>query len=274
MTSDTTFPRQAWNDAHAAWAPDVEPQGIDPLLTTTLHELYQRHELRQRRDNTGDELTAEQRVEAVVAAAGQQLAEWTPDFLRAVDAAYVAAWSSSGWHELARDHMEDNHESLPEAWINLDAVARDIHRDDETYVQLTDGSLVVFDRLALSAAAAAVPARDEGTAGTAGETPSVTTDAAVDPYSFTGFTGPQNDQETISFANATAYEWAYLDTCREIGDALTRDGGDATTAHAARVPDGWSQAWLEHTRRCPGRRLAIREGFRAWRDTGTLPGLT
>jgi len=74
------------------------------------------------------------------------------------------------------------------------------------------------------------------------------------------FAGPSGERETITFANANGYEWSYLDTCRELG------------ADPKRVPDGWAYAYLEHSRRVPGR-MAIREAFRAWRDTGTLPGL-
>lgn len=79
----------------------------------------------------------------------------------------------------------------------------------------------------------------------------------VNPFEFEAAKG---EAESITFANGYAYEWAYLDTCRENG------------VDPKRVPDGWAFAWLEYTRRNPSR-MAIREAFRTWRDTGTLPGL-
>jgi hypothetical protein len=79
----------------------------------------------------------------------------------------------------------------------------------------------------------------------------------VSPFTFAP---PAGERETISFANANAYEWGYLDTCRELGtDPL-------------RVPDGWAYAWLEYTRRHKSR-MAIREAFRMWRDHHMLPNL-
>src|SRR5437660_4487717 len=79
----------------------------------------------------------------------------------------------------------------------------------------------------------------------------------VDPFTFTG---PNEDDpnEVRIFANANAYAWAYLDTCRENGVA------------ARPFPDGWAFAYLEHHRRQGHHRRAIREAFRLWRDTGTL----
>lgn len=91
----------------------------------------------------------------------------------------------------------------------------------------------------------------------------------VDPYSFAG---PANQDEAVTFANAAAYEWGYLDTCRENSDAVQATGGDPALVHARPVPDGWAHAWLEYTRRTASR-MAIREAFRQWRDTGSLPGL-
>lgn len=86
------------------------------------------------------------------------------------------------------------------------------------------------------------------------------TDSAVRVDAF-AYAGPRDAGENISFANANAYEWSYLDTCRENG------------VDPKRVPDGWAYAWLEYTRRATTYRMEIREGFRTWRDTGSLPGL-
>lgn len=73
---------------------------------------------------------------------------------------------------------------------------------------------------------------------------------------------PQNTDELISLGNANGYLWSYLDTSRENGVA------------ARPVPDGWAYAWVEYTRRATTYRMAIREAFRLWRDTATLPGLS
>ncbi|MGI8307056.1 hypothetical protein [Saccharopolyspora hattusasensis] len=81
---------------------------------------------------------------------------------------------------------------------------------------------------------------------------------AIDPLAYVS---PQNTGEAISFANAIAYEWAYLDTMREVKqDPIP-------------IPDGWAHAWLEYGRRNTNR-MAIREAFRHWRAHGTLPGLS
>lgn len=90
----------------------------------------------------------------------------------------------------------------------------------------------------------------------------------VDPFTYTG---PQNEAETISFANAHGYHWAYLDTCRANADALLAADRDPSLVYAKSVPDGWAFAWLEYTRR--GRKMTIQEAFVIWRDTGSLPGL-
>jgi hypothetical protein len=82
----------------------------------------------------------------------------------------------------------------------------------------------------------------------------------VDPFTFPGPNDGDPDEVRI-FANAHGYAWAYLDTCRENGIA------------ARAFPDGWALAYLEHNRRQGHHRRAIREAFRLWRDTGTLPGL-
>ncbi len=81
----------------------------------------------------------------------------------------------------------------------------------------------------------------------------------VDPFTFAS---PRSRDEVITFANGHAYEWSYLDTCREL------------KVTPRRVPDGWAFAWLEYTRRATTHRMAIREAFRMWRDTGMLPGLS
>ena len=96
--------------------------------------------------------------------------------------------------------------------------------------------------------------------------------AKVNPYVYEG---PAPGEEALTFANAQAYEWSYLDTCRENGDALRAVGADghAWVVAAKSVPDGFGYAWLEYTRRNASSRMALREGFRMWRDTGTLPGL-
>ncbi len=82
----------------------------------------------------------------------------------------------------------------------------------------------------------------------------------VDPFTFTG-PNEGDPNEVRIFANAHAYAWAYLDTCRENGVV------------ARAFPDGWAWAYLEHHRR-HGHHVAIREAFRLWRDTGTVPGLS
>jgi len=87
-----------------------------------------------------------------------------------------------------------------------------------------------------------------------------TTRTSVDPFRFASPAAGSVD-EAITFANANAYEWSYLDTCRENG------------VNPKRIPDGWPFAWLEHNRRRPKSRMEIRDAFRMWRDTGTLPGL-
>jgi hypothetical protein len=83
---------------------------------------------------------------------------------------------------------------------------------------------------------------------------------AVDPFTYPGPNHADPDEVRI-FANALAYERSYLDTCREHGVA------------AQPVPAGWAFAYLEHHRRGGHHRMAIREAFRRWRDTATLPGL-
>jgi hypothetical protein len=84
------------------------------------------------------------------------------------------------------------------------------------------------------------------------------TAAALNPFRYAG---PGTHGENVAFANASAYEWSYYDTCREQGvTPLT-------------VPDGWAFAWTEYVRRNASSRMAIREAFRQWRDYGTLPGL-
>lgn len=93
----------------------------------------------------------------------------------------------------------------------------------------------------------------------------------IDPYVFAV---PRRGLEDVSFANAQAYEWAYLDTCRENADAVREVGGDDQVVRAKSVPLGFAYAWLEYTRRNASSRMAIREGFRMWRDEGTLPGLS
>lgn len=75
------------------------------------------------------------------------------------------------------------------------------------------------------------------------------------------YADPATREEIIAFSNANAYEWSYYDTCRENG------------VTPITVPPRWAIAWLEYTRRNPSR-MAIREGFRQWRDHGTLPGLS
>lgn len=75
------------------------------------------------------------------------------------------------------------------------------------------------------------------------------------------YASPTSWKEIVSFANANAYEWAYLDTMREAG------------CQPKTIPDGWPFAWLEYVRRNPNR-MAIREAFRYWRDHATLPGLS
>lgn len=82
--------------------------------------------------------------------------------------------------------------------------------------------------------------------------------STIDPFMYAA---PRGEQEVITFANANGYEWSYLDTCRENG------------VDPKRVPGGWPWAWLEYTRRNRSSRMAIREAFRMWRDTGMLPGL-
>lgn len=81
---------------------------------------------------------------------------------------------------------------------------------------------------------------------------------AIDPFTYTA---PKSHNETITFANANGYEWAYLDTLRQIG------------REPQRVPDGWAFAWLEYTRRNPNR-MAIREGFQHWLNYASLPRLS
>jgi hypothetical protein len=82
----------------------------------------------------------------------------------------------------------------------------------------------------------------------------------VDPFTYPGPDNADPDEVRI-FANANGYAWAYLDTCRENG------------VPARPFPDGWAFAYLEHHRRQGHHYLAIREAFRLWRGTGTLPGL-
>jgi hypothetical protein len=84
---------------------------------------------------------------------------------------------------------------------------------------------------------------------------------AVNPFTYPGPDNADPDEVRI-FANANGYAWAYLDTCRENGVA------------ARPFPDGWAFAYLEHHRRQGHHYRAIREAFRLWRDTATLPGLT
>lgn len=79
-------------------------------------------------------------------------------------------------------------------------------------------------------------------------------DAQVDVFRYRF---PANLDETVSFANAHAYEWAYR---------------DYAPAPRVPVPDGWAFAWLEYTRRNPSR-MSIQEAFKTWQSTGTLPGL-
>ncbi|NIJ10522.1 hypothetical protein FHU38_000866 [Saccharomonospora amisosensis] len=81
---------------------------------------------------------------------------------------------------------------------------------------------------------------------------------SINPFTYAM---PETEQETISFANACAYEWSYLDTMRLVGRTPER------------VPDGWAFAWLEYARRNASR-MAIREAFRYWQQHSTLPGLS
>lgn len=95
--------------------------------------------------------------------------------------------------------------------------------------------------------------------------------AQVDAFKYAA---PRGEDEMLRYANANAYEWAYLDTCRENSEKLRGMGQvfPADQILAKPVPDGWAPAWLEYNRRNPSR-MAIREAFRMWRDTGMLPGL-
>ncbi|GLZ37870.1 hypothetical protein [Actinokineospora sp. NBRC 105648] len=72
---------------------------------------------------------------------------------------------------------------------------------------------------------------------------------------------PTTNQEIISFANAVAYQWGYVDATRAAG------------GRSAPVPDGWAWAWLEYTRRNASR-MAIQDAFSLWVDSATLPGLS
>lgn len=100
--------------------------------------------------------------------------------------------------------------------------------------------------------------------------------ALVDPFAYAP---PGDESETIAFANANGYLWAYRDTCGENAAEVGRLGGIASEVHARRVrakpvPDGWPYAYLEHIRRHQADRMTVQDAFRTWRDTGTLPGLT
>ena len=78
-----------------------------------------------------------------------------------------------------------------------------------------------------------------------------------DPYTVAE---PVNSNETISLANAFAYEWGYRDATQEAHKPVMT------------VPAGWPYAWLEHVRRNPSR-MSIQSAFKEWVATRTLPGL-
>lgn len=83
------------------------------------------------------------------------------------------------------------------------------------------------------------------------------TAAALNPVKYDS---PANPEESAHVVAAMYYVCSYYDTCRENG------------VTPVTVPDHFHFAWLEYKRRAT-HAMGLREGFRYWREHGTLPGL-